>query len=303
MFREFVLASLIGSGLLTAAAKAAEPAYRYTRIDYPGATSTVAIGINSAGDIVGSYVDAFGTHGYFWRHNGDPIPINVRDSDAGGHVVYTDARGINPGGEIVGMYYLAGEDRSIAGHGYLRQREGTFVRVHHPGSLNEWLQRILPDGSILGCHHDLDTMMSMYGAVFSRGVWSSLPVAMSMTNGAMPDLRLQVGHMYDMTVTPPRWRGFLRQDGAVMAFDFPGATLTQAWDMSPQGAVVGNYTDGRGGHGFLLENGQFSSIEVEGASATAARGISPRGDIVGWYRDANGRQHGFFRTRISGTDH
>jgi hypothetical protein len=302
MLSKFVLASLIGLGLLLVAGQAAEPAYRYAGIDYPGATSTVAIGINPGGDIVGSYVDAFGTHGYVWLNNGEPIPINVRDSDAGGHVVYTDARGINPGGEIVGTYYLAGENPSIAGHGYMRRRDGTFVRVHHPGTMNEWLQRILPDGSILGCYHDLDTMMSMYGAVFSRGVWSSLPVAMSMTNGATPDLRLQAGHLYDMAATPPRWRAFLRQDGVVMPFDVPGATLTQAWDMNPLGAVVGNYTDGSGGHGFLLESGKFSSINIEGASATAARGINPRGDIVGWYRDANGRQHGFLRTRMSGTN-
>jgi uncharacterized membrane protein len=40
--------------------------FDFVSIDYPGATTTQAIGINSRGDLVGSYVDSAGkTHGYF----------------------------------------------------------------------------------------------------------------------------------------------------------------------------------------------------------------------------------------------
>ena len=56
------------------------------------------------------------------------------------------------------VYFLAGEDPSIAGHVNLRRNDGSFVPAHHPGSQNEWLQRILPDGSIMGSYHDQDTM-------------------------------------------------------------------------------------------------------------------------------------------------
>ena len=41
------------------------PSYSFVSIDYPGATTTNALGINSRGDIVGSYVDSAGkTHGF-----------------------------------------------------------------------------------------------------------------------------------------------------------------------------------------------------------------------------------------------
>ena len=41
--------------------------FAFVSIDYPGATSTSAYGINSRGDVVGRYVDAAGnTHGFFY---------------------------------------------------------------------------------------------------------------------------------------------------------------------------------------------------------------------------------------------
>ena len=36
----------------------------FSTIDFPGATSTAALDINTVGEIVGSYTDASGTHGY-----------------------------------------------------------------------------------------------------------------------------------------------------------------------------------------------------------------------------------------------
>jgi hypothetical protein len=40
--------------------------FSFTTIDYPGATATRAVGINSRGDVVGSYVDTAGkTHAFF----------------------------------------------------------------------------------------------------------------------------------------------------------------------------------------------------------------------------------------------
>jgi hypothetical protein len=35
-----------------------------TLIDVPGATSTIVYGINNAGVLVGTYIDASGTHGF-----------------------------------------------------------------------------------------------------------------------------------------------------------------------------------------------------------------------------------------------
>jgi hypothetical protein len=46
----------------------AQSAGTFERIDVPGATGTRAFGNNPQGDIVGSYTDASGTHGFLLRN-------------------------------------------------------------------------------------------------------------------------------------------------------------------------------------------------------------------------------------------
>src|SRR5262249_38365274 len=93
--------------------------------------------------------------------------------------------------------------------------------------------------------------------------------------------------------------------------DFPGAVLTQTFDINAGGDIVGRYNDTAGkSHGFLLSQGSFSTIDPPGATgvnlsppctapqgpaatATRAAGINPSGDIVGRYTDAAGVTHGF----------
>jgi hypothetical protein len=313
MFRRFVFSSLIGSGLFLGAAFAADPDFKFTPINILGAIATMPQGINASGDIVGRYRDGFNvSHGFLWPHNGQPVSFDVTDEVAGGRVAYTDARGISPGGDIVGYYMLAG-DEGVAGRGFLRRRDGAFVRINPPAPhLNVYLQRIQPDGSILGCYHDHDTGMSMYGAVFSGGVWTAFPLPMSMTNGGSPDLSVETGFTVDMMVTPPRTRAFLRRNGdpTPVLFDYDynksgNVSSTSAWDMNPLGAIVGNYRIATGPqHGFLLENGTFTSIEYQaaglvGPTVTSAIGINVHGDIVGWYTDpmTNFNPRGFLATR------
>jgi probable HAF family extracellular repeat protein len=76
--------------------------------------------------------------------------------------------------------------------------------------------------------------------------------------------------------------------------DVPGATFTNAWDISSDGDIVGVFRDAaNNAHGFLLSNGNFSTIDFPGATQTRAFGINPRGDIVGDYRDAGNNYHGY----------
>jgi len=51
-------------GLLMGLTGPATAQYTFTTIDMPGAASTYAFGINNAGQIVGSYDDAAGAHGF-----------------------------------------------------------------------------------------------------------------------------------------------------------------------------------------------------------------------------------------------
>ena len=77
--------------------------------------------------------------------------------------------------------------------------------------------------------------------------------------------------------------------------DFPGATETDANDISNNGTIVGFYVDTLGvDHGFSLVGGSFTTIDAPNSSGTLAYGINDNGDIVGWYVDQNsGVTHGF----------
>jgi len=263
-----------------------EAAFDFTAIDVPNALFTSATGINPRGDIVGTYVDGSKrSHGYVLR---DGIFTTIDFPDAAG----TEARGIGPSGEIVGDYWFAGEPAENF-HGYLLTKEGEFVAVNYPEHTNTILQRILPDGTMLGCRHDGDFMDTMKGVTISRQGYAEIGQLASMNNGATPDHRRIVGLYIN---TAGSQQGFLIDDGVFTPLFVGNIPTTAAWDMNPAGEIVGVYRNSAGVHGFVLRADGYTSIDFPGASATRAYGINPRGNVVGTY--ATGKvTHGFLASR------
>ena len=70
----------------------------FANIDYPGATSTQALGINPRGDIVGVYTSAGQDHGFLLSGG------NYTLIDFPGATTATYANAINARGDIVGSY-------------------------------------------------------------------------------------------------------------------------------------------------------------------------------------------------------
>ena len=262
----------------------------FSSIDVPGATATSnAMGINSRGDIVGAFTDAAGSHGYLLS-DGALSKIDYPGA------VYTDARGINSRGDIVGGYRMAGEP-AVNIHGYLRTRHGEFVPVDFPGHTNTIPQRITRNGLLLGCRHDTDTMSTMRGVMINAhdpSESAEIGEFASMNNGATPDASLIVGLYTEMETG--RGRGYLLYGETFIPFDVPGSTFTAAWDVNPEGTVVGVYRNAIGFHGFLWERLRFRTVDFPGASATRLFGINSGGDVVGNYADAAGKVHGFVAT-------
>jgi uncharacterized membrane protein len=268
-----------------------ERTFDFTTIDVPNAVLTTAWGINARGDIVGSYTDGTGrSHGYLLR-DGEFTTIDFSAS------ARTEARAIGPKGEIVGVYWFAGEP-AVNLHGYLRTKKGAFVPVNDPPHINTVAQRILPDGTILGCRHGIDVMATMRGIIISReGSIAELDVYGSMENGATPDRRRIVG-LYTNMAAANRTEGFLIDDGEFTPLLVPGSDLTQAWDINPAGEeIIGFYRTAGVFHGFVLRDEQYITLDVPGATATRIRGINSRGDIVGTYVATNGTTHGFLASQ------
>lgn len=256
----------------------------FTTLDVPGAVLTNAQGINAQGDVVGAYTDAVGQqHGFLWS-GGQYRTIDVPN----GHAIA--ARGINDSGDIVGTYQRPGETGGIPQHGFLLTRRGGLLAIDYPGHLNTIPQRILNDGTILGCYHDTDTMGTMHGMEFHRG-FSAMDMGMTMNNGATPDGEYMVGLFTD---TDGRGKAYVVNRGSFAALEVPGSLTTVGWDVSPTRVVVGVYVDTAGAtHGFQYDGRNFSRVDAPGATVTRVFGVNPNGDVVGLFVDTAGRTHGF----------
>jgi uncharacterized membrane protein len=268
-----------------------ERTFDFTTIDVPGALSTSAQDINARGDIVGTYMDgSHHSHGYLLR-DGQFTTIDFPGS------AFTEALGMDSEGQVVGDYHFAGEP-AVNFHGYMRTKDGDFVPVNAPGHTNTILQRILPDGTMLGCRHDGDLMGTMKGiAVSKRGGYAEIEQFASMELGGTPDGRRIVGFYTNMEAN--RVEGFLIDDGEFTPLFVPGSTLTRALDISPAGEIIGNYTNSAGVfHGFVLGDAGYVSLDVPGATTTRVFGINPQSDVVGIYVSTDGKAHGFL-TRLT----
>jgi hypothetical protein len=275
-------------GSLEAVSTRLAQAAGFKTIDVPGAVATRAFGINAVGEVVGSYTDATGTHGYLWAHGNVTI---IKFPGA----VSTEAWGTNPQGDIVGRYRIAGDPRTL---GFLLSDGGFLdISVARPdGSLhlNTLPIKISPSGEIVGCFHDTNFLVDMRGYAQRGDNVSSFGLLPStMHNGVTPDGRVIAGIFFEsMTLV----HGYVLNRGAYRQFDAPGATFTEAWDVSPKGTVVG-YFNPVTSHGFALDANGLTVIDLPGAQWTRIFGINPQGDMVGSYADANNNVHGFLLRR------
>jgi probable HAF family extracellular repeat protein len=80
----------------------------YTTLDVSGATLTNAYGINNSGQIVGSFNDSSGSHG-FLKNGSTYTPFDYPGATS------TTAYGINDSGQIVGTAAISG-----VLHGFLK---------------------------------------------------------------------------------------------------------------------------------------------------------------------------------------
>jgi hypothetical protein len=195
---------------------------------------------------------------------------------------------------------MAGEP-AVNLHGFILTTGGEFIPVDYTGHTNTVAQRILPDGTILGCYHDNDQMASMHGTLRDKDGFSEYYRPTTMHNGATPSGHRITGRFTDLGKS----RGYVLEGGEFTPFDAPNSVWTEAWDMNPSGTIVGLFQDNaaRRFHGFVLERGQFTPIDYPLPSGTNANytdvfGINASGDIVGKFREGpSGPFHGYIATR------
>jgi len=124
-------------------------------------------------------------------------------------------------------------------------------------------------------------MAMMRGVIIGRDGASEIDAFGSMNNGATPDLQLFVGFWFNMMDN--QTRGYMIENGVFTSFMVPGSNATSAWDVNPDGAIVGQYLVGTTLRGFVKTGETYTTIHYPGSTITRAFGINARGDIVGNY--------------------
>ena len=199
----------------------------------------------------------------------------------------TQAWGINPRGDIVGLYTLA--DKSTRG---FLLRDGAYSSIDFPGAAVTFANSLNPQGDVVG-EYGLTLTAAHHGFLLSGGRYTTLdfPGAAS-TSPTGINSRGEIAGLY--TTSDNATHAFLLSGGRFITIDYPGATLTLANGMNSLGEVVGGYASAGVSHAFVWSNGNFTSFDYPGASGfTNATGANPGGDIVGRYRGADGKSHGY----------
>jgi probable HAF family extracellular repeat protein len=236
----------------------------FTQIDVPGASQTLAYGINSAGQIVGNFFDSTGGHGFLY--NGSSFTqIDV----PGAHT--TGVTGINDAGQIVGGF---------GDHSFL-YTGGRFTQIDVPGAINTSASGINNVGQIVGFFFD---STGDHGFLYNGSSFTQIDVpGASYTFAYGINNAGQIVGLFSNSNGPPSANhGFLYNGGSFAQIDVPGAINTSASGINNVGQIVGFFSgDNTGDHSFLYTGGSFTQIDVPGANDTLARGINNAGQIVG----------------------
>jgi hypothetical protein len=257
---------------------------QFTVIDDPNAPVgfTQPLGINEAGDIVGTYragtTPADPLHGFLLR-GGSYTTID--EPNARGVTV---AMGINTQGDVVGLFSDGGV---LGSHGFLLH-QGTYTTIDAPGGGGFTAAvGINAQGVIVGRYQDAPGG-ALHGFSLIEGHFNKIdaPQASGLTNVfGINDRGDVVGAYSD---APTLMHGFVLHSsgGSFETIDVPKAAgLTVATGINNRNDVVGYYQDRAGAtHGFLLRNGHYATIDgPNGVGTTQAFGINSGGDIVGTY--------------------
>jgi uncharacterized membrane protein len=281
---------------LAAAAPLSAEEHRFVTIDFPGASTTVAFGINARGDIVGRYEDGDGaSHGFILRQR---LFSSIDVPDA---AVTLYARAINARGDIVGAFL----DADFVAHGYLL-RDRRFTQIDFPGAVETTARGLNDAGDVTGNYIDNDG--NEIGFILRDGVFFGILVPGGFSSdvwSAQNNGRVMVGDAG--MLADGGLHGFLRQkSGGFQMIDFPGlaAPCTAPRSINQRGDIVGFFgafssiDECFSGppfhfHGFLSRHGKYVSFDFPGSTNTTALAINEHGQIVGRYDDENGNTHGY----------
>src|SRR5579864_3806051 len=237
----------------------------------------------------------------------------------------TIATGINPRGDIVGIYFDAGFNE----HGFLLMN-GKVTTIDVPGqlvgvtgTLPTEANGINSEGVIAGdyfappgapgapecliafspaCRRGFLYHKGQFSDVLVPGKKGSIPNAIS-SNGAIYGCDHDDDYftsMFGFVRTPSGSFKTLNAGGGELRDPTQSVPASMNNGATPDGSIIiGLYVDPPSAagqnHGYIVQNGVFRRYDVPGSVLTQSWGINPAGDFVGLYDDTRGNEHGFLQ--------
>lgn len=281
--RLFGLAILLMMAALPSAPRASAASYAFTTFNIPGATQTYYSGINNAGEIVGSFVDAASASHSFIQSGATYTTIDVPGASE------TIATAVNNADQIVGYFV-----DSIGAHGFVF--DGTNYTSFDVPNINP------PDTQPLGINDAGEIVGVSYDSVGRHSFIKEGEAYTMLDHGTaeipmfalgLNDAGLVVGQFFDSSLVS---HGFVYDGTTYIPLDAPGAiaefdeSVTAAYGINSAGEIVGVFNNGRSG-GWLRSGTTYTEFDVPGFWAS---GINDSHQIVGYVGTV-----GFLATPIS----
>jgi hypothetical protein len=208
----------------------------------------------------------------------------------------TNVAGIGNGGDITGVYVLAGGGNV----GYVRKSDGSFVFFDQPAARP---LAVNAKGETAGLMQDASDDAFFAGAdgtvsAFRPPDWGRFFTVADAIDGK----GTVAGNYYDTHLVS---RGFLRgRGGRIVSFDAPGAGTKREKGTFVTGLASGDIAAGyvvdnsNADHGFVrAKDGSFTMIDIAGASTkgTHVLCMSANATAGGYYWKSRGVAHAFLR--------
>jgi uncharacterized membrane protein len=270
--------------LLATAPLAMTQAGTYTTIDFPGAISTVANGIDTAGDIVGQFTDSsFDLHG-FLLSGGVYTQLDVPGASHG-----TVAYGINDVGQVVGGVF----DSTLGMWVYDIQTQ-TYTMYQYSNGYDTIGTGINNQGTVVGYTVDssgrtigLELKGSTFKVVRIPNAFSTQLTAIN-NSGAIIALA---------TSTSQVKTSYVGQGGGTFKqIIVPGFPTAYAVAINDSNVLAGDYYNPDRLSAFEWQRKGLFKIINEPKNATYANGINSAGQVVGYYVNFSSNGQGFLWT-------
>jgi probable HAF family extracellular repeat protein len=269
--------------------------YKFTAVNYPGASNTQIFAVNNAGQYVGAFYDAqVNGHAMYF----DEKTLSALDPNGViGTAPNSFAFSLNNRGDIAGSY----TDPSGASHGYL-YNHGKITDIEFPGGFNTQAFGVNDLRQVIGVF--TDSAKAPHAFFLRDGVYKQidLPDGLQTVPFSINNSTMIVGQFVNVAKTTGH--GYLQlKNGKFTLYDAPHAAANSTYliSINNRNQIVGFYSDKvKNFHNFLLQDKKPTQLVVPKsfkASFASFQTINDSDEIVGYYNDAQQVAHGFVAKR------